>query len=85
MSDKTFKALRLVQVILPDILFLYSVLDTAFGWGSMNVATKIVSAIASILGHLLKFNSDEYFSTRSIVTKIVPDIVTDIVTDNEVE
>ena len=75
MSDKTFKALRLVQVILPDILFLYSVLDTAFGWGSMNVATKIVSAVASIIGHLLKLSSDNYFDTHSIVNKIVPDEV----------
>lgn len=73
MSKNTYDRLKIVQLILPDILSLYSIIDSIFGWNTMPVVVKIVPIITSILGHLLKADSDEYFSTRSIVNKIVPD------------
>lgn len=73
MSKKHYDFLRIVQLILPDILSLYAVLDSVFGWNTMPVVAKIVPILTSIIGHLLKADSDEFFSTRSIVTKIEPD------------
>lgn len=73
MKKKTYDKLRIIQLILPDVLSAYAILDTAFGWNTMPIVAKLVPLAVSIIGHVLKYNSDEYFSTRSIVNKLVPD------------
>ena len=73
MTNKQFDTLRLLQVIVPDIVSAYCILDKAFGWGHISLAEALVPVALSILGHITQFLSDKYFSTKSIVTKIVPD------------
>lgn len=73
MTNKQFHSLRLLQVIIPDIAALYCILDKAFGWGHISLAEACVPVFLSILGHITQYLSDEYFSTKSIVTKILPD------------
>lgn len=73
MSKKMHDILRKVQLILPDLLSLYAILDTCFGWNTMSVATKIVPILISIIGHVVQGDSDEYFSTRTVIDKITPE------------
>lgn len=83
MSDKTYNRLKILQLILPDLLAAYGIIDSIFGWNGVTIAEKLAFIIASILGHILKESSDNYFSTRSIVNKIVPD--TPVEEEKEVE
>lgn len=73
MSKKLHDILRKLQLILPDLLSLYAILDTCFGWGTMPIVAKIVPILASIIGHLVQGDSDEYFSTRTVIDKIEPE------------
>lgn len=73
MTNKQFDFLRLLQLIVPDIVSLYCILDRAFGWGQVSIVEACVPIVMSIIGHVAKALSDNYFSTKSIVTKILPD------------
>ena len=73
MSKKLHDFLRLMQRIIPDIASAYCILDAFFGWGRVNLVEGLVPIILSIIGHTAQWSSDTYFSTKSIVTKILPD------------
>ena len=73
MSKKQHDFLRLLQLIIPDLASLYGVLDVAFGWGHISVVEACVPIIISIISHIAQASSNTYFSTKSIVTKILPD------------
>lgn len=73
MSKKSHDLLRLLQLIIPDIVGLYCLLDVAFGWGYVNLAEALVPIVLSIIGHVAQYSSNTYFDTKTIVTKILPD------------
>ncbi len=73
MTNKQFDILRLLQVVIPDIAALYCIVDKACGWGHVSLAEACVPVVLSILGHITQYLSNNYFSTKTIVTKILPD------------
>ena len=73
MTQKSHDILRLLQMIIPDIVSIYCILDRAFGWGHISVVETLVPITLSLLAHIAQWSSNEYFSTKSIVTKILPD------------
>lgn len=73
MTNKQFDILRLLQVVIPDLAALYCVLDRTFGWGQVSLVEACVPVVLAIIGHVAKYFSDSYFSTKTIVTKILPD------------
>lgn len=73
MTKKRFDFLRLLQLIIPDIASLYCILDRTFGWGQVSMVEACVPIVLSIISHIAQASSNNYFATKSIVTKIVPD------------
>lgn len=73
MTNRQFDYLRLLQLIIPDIAALYCILDRTFGWGQVSLVEACVPVVLAIIGHVAKYLSDSYFSTKTIVTKILPD------------
>lgn len=73
MTQKSHDILRLLQMIIPDIVSLYCILDKAFGWGHVSVVEALVPITLSLLAHVAQWSSNEYFSTKTIITKILPD------------
>jgi len=73
MTNKQFDSLRLLQWLIPAIVTLFGAFDTAFGWGIVGKVETLASAIVTFIGVLAQHSSAEYFSTKSIVTKILPD------------
>lgn len=85
MSQKSHDLFRKLQLIFAAASGALGVLSASIDLGRVGViATAVLAACGYFVGYMAEHDSAEYFSTRSIVTKIVPDIVTDIVTD-EVE
>lgn len=73
MSDKMHDILRMLQWLIPAIVTLFGAFDTAFGWGVVGTVETLASAIVTFIGVLAQHSSNTYFSTKSIVTKILPD------------
>lgn len=73
MSDKMHDLLRTLQWLIPAIVTLFGAFDTAFGWGVIGTVETLASAIVTFIGVLAQHSSNTYFSTKSIVTKILPD------------
>lgn len=73
MSDKMHDLLRTLQWLIPAIVTLFGAFDTAFGWGVVGTVETLASAIVTFIGVLAQHSSSTYFSTKSIVTKILPD------------
>jgi len=73
MTNKQFDLLRLLQLLIPDIVSLYCILDKTFGWGHITLVEACVPIVLSIIGHVAKALSDNYFSTKTIIPKITPD------------
>lgn len=77
MTDKQYDRWKQIQQIATDILAIYSILDTIFGWNTIAIVLKLFPISISLIGHILGYESTQYFSTKSIVTKIVPDTTED--------
>lgn len=73
MTKNLHDILRLLQMIIPDIVSVYCIIDRAFGWGHISVVEALVPVTLSLLAHIAQWSSNEYFSTKTIVTKILPD------------
>ena len=73
MSKKLYDTLRVLQWLIPAETVLYGVIDRVFSIGVAAQVATLSAAVVSFIGVVLEHESDVYFSTRSIVTKIVPD------------
>lgn len=73
MSKKLYDTLRVLQWLIPAATVLYGVIDRVFSVGVAAQVATLSAAVVSFIGVVLEHESDVYFSTRSIVTKIVPD------------
>lgn len=69
-SDKLHDTLRLLQWLIPELFAFYGVLDKVFGWGYVDVASTIVSALVGLIGNIAQHSSKTFFSTRKIVNKL---------------
>lgn len=73
MSDKLHDLLRTLQWLIPAVVTLFGAFDKAFGWGIIGTVETLASAVVAFIGVIAQHSSATYFSTKSIVTKIVPD------------
>ncbi len=73
MTNKMHDLLRTLQWLIPAVVTLFGAFDTAFGWGVVGTVETLASAIVTFIGVLAQHSSSTYFSTKSIVTKILPD------------
>jgi hypothetical protein len=73
MSEKWHNTLRFLQWFVPALATFYGVLDKAFGWGYSGIVMTIVAGFVTFIGVCVEHDSADYFSTKSIVTKLVPD------------
>ena len=73
MSKKLHDSLRFLQWFIPALTTFYGVVDKVFNIGVADIVMTISAGAVAVIGVCLEHDSDQYFSTRSIVTKIVPD------------
>lgn len=74
MSQKSHDLFRKLQLIFAAASGALGVLSASIDLGRVGViATAILAACGYFVGYMAEHDSEEYFSTRSIVTKIVPD------------
>lgn len=74
LSGKTYDFLKYVaQIVLPALATLYVTIAGIWGLPYAEAVSGTIMAVDFCLGALLKVSSDEYFSTRDIVDKVVPD------------
>ena len=73
MSNKMHDILRTLQWLIPAVVTLFGAFDTAFGWGVVGTVETLASAVVTFIGIVAQHSSADYFSTKSIVTKILPD------------
>lgn len=73
MTNKHFDILRLLQWLIPALVTLYGVIDRVFGIGAVGTVDTLASAVVAFIGVVAQHSSATYFSTKTIVTKILPD------------
>ena len=73
MTNKQFDILRLLQWLIPALVTLFGAFDKAFGWGVIGTVETLASAVVAFIGVVAQHSSATYFSTKTIVTKILPD------------
>lgn len=73
MSNKLHDLLRNLQWFIPAVVTLLGAFDKAFGWGIIGTVETLASAVVAFIGVVAQHSSATYFSTKSIVTKILPD------------
>ena len=73
MTNKQFDILRLLQWLIPALVTLYGVIDRVFGIGAVGTVETLASAVVAFIGVVAQHSSSQYFSTKTIVTKILPD------------
>ncbi len=73
MTNKQFDILRLLQWLIPALVTLYGVIDRVFGIGAVGTVETLASAVVAFIGVVAQHSSATYFSTKTIVTKILPD------------
>ena len=73
MTNKQFDILRLLQWLIPALVTLFGAFDKAFGWGVIGTVETLASAVVAFIGVVAQHSSAQYFSTKTIVTKILPD------------
>lgn len=73
MSNKLHDVLRTLQWLIPALVALYGTIDAVFGIGAIGVVETLASAVVTFIGVVAQHSSKEYFSTKTIVTKILPD------------
>lgn len=75
MTKNLHNLLRFLQWFIPALATFFCVLDKTFGWGLSTTVMAIVSGFVAFIGVCAEHDSKDYFSTRDIVTKVVPDEV----------
>jgi len=75
LGNKAYDVLKIVLTIArPFVTMVASIIIAiATGGDTTAIVLAIVEAIDTFLGCLMKISSDEFFSTRDIVDKVVPD------------
>ena len=73
MSKKLHDSLRFLQWFIPALTTFYGVIDKVFSIGVTDIVMTISAGAVAFIGVCLEHDSAEFFSTRSIVTKIMPD------------
>ena len=73
MSNKLHDLLRTLQWLIPALITLFGAVDKVFGWNAIGIVETIGSAVVAFIGIVAQHSSNQYFSTKSIVTKILPD------------
>ena len=73
MNSKIHDALRVLQWLIPALVSFFGVLDKVFGWGLFGTVEMIASGLVALIGVIAQHSSHDYFSTKTIVTKILPD------------
>ena len=73
MSNKLHDLLRTLQWLIPAVVTLLGAFDKAFSWGIITTVETLASAVVAFIGVIAQHSSATYFSTKSIVTKILPD------------
>ena len=74
LSGKTYDFLKYIaQIVLPALATLYVTIAGIWWLPYAEAVSGTIMAVDFCLGALLKVSSDEYFSTRDIVDKVVPD------------
>lgn len=73
MDQKLYDTLRRLQWLIPALTALYSVVDKVFSIGVSAQVATLSAAVVAFIGVVLEHESDAYFSTKTIVTKITPD------------
>ena len=73
MSSKLHDLLRTLQWLIPALITLFGAVDKVFGWGLIGVVETIGSAVVAFIGIVAQHSSSQYFSTKTIVNKILPD------------
>ena len=74
MSKKTHDIFRKLQLIFAAASGALGVLSASIDLGNVGlIATAVLAACGYFVGYMAEHDSTDYFSTRSIVTKIVPD------------
>lgn len=73
MSKRAHDILRLLQRVIPHAFAIYSLIDYFFGIGLVGLVEGIVAEVIALIGEFADGDSSKYFSTKSIVTKIMPD------------
>lgn len=73
MSDRLHNILRTLQWLIPAVVTLFGAFDTAFGWGVIGTVETLASAVVTFIGVIAQHSSATFFSTKTIVTKILPD------------
>ena len=74
MDKKLYDTLRVLQWLIPAATVLYGVIDRVFNIGVSAQVATLSAAVVTFIGVILEHESDVYFSTRSIVNKVVPDV-----------
>lgn len=73
-SDKTHDLMRKLQLIFAALGGSLGILSAAIDLGRVGIiATAALSAAAYFVGQLAENDSKDYFSTKSIVDKVLPD------------
>ena len=73
MNKKLYDTLRVLQWLIPALTALYGVVDKVVGIGVSAQVATLSAAVVAFIGVCLEHESDVYFSTKTIVTKILPD------------
>ncbi len=73
MSNKLHDLLRTLQWLIPAVVTRFGAFDKAFGWGIIGTVETLASAVVAFIGVIAQHSPATYFSTKTIVTKVVPD------------
>ena len=73
MSKKLHDFLRTLQWLIPAVVTLLGAFDKAFSWGIIGTVETLASAVVAFIGVIAQHSSATFFSTKTIVTKILPD------------
>lgn len=74
LSGKAYDFLKYIaQIVLPALATLYVTIAGIWGLPYAEAISGTIMAVDFFLGAVLKISSDQFFSTRDIVDKVVPD------------
>lgn len=73
MTNKLHDILRTLQWLIPAVVTLLGAFDKAFSWGIIGTVETLASAVVAFIGVIAQHSSSTYFSTKTIITKILPD------------
>ena len=72
-TDKLHDILRTLQWLIPAVVALYGTVDAVFNIGAIGIVETLASAVVTFIGVVAQHSSKEYFSTKTVVGKILPD------------